>query len=67
VFLKTCDGVAFAHSRGVVHRDLKPDNIMVGDYGEVLVMDWGLAKIVGRKDKQAEEAITSSRADQTSA
>jgi serine/threonine protein kinase len=46
LFLRICDPVAFAHSRHVLHRDLKPANIMVGPFGEVLVMDWGLAKIV---------------------
>lgn len=45
VFVNVCNALAFSHSRGVVHRDLKPANIMLGDFGEVLVMDWGLAKI----------------------
>ncbi len=45
VFLKVCDPVAFAHARGVVHRDLKPQNIMLGSFGEVLVLDWGIAKV----------------------
>src|SRR5438876_4665695 len=46
LFLRICDAVAFAHARGALHRDLKPANIMVGPFGEVLVMDWGLAKIL---------------------
>src|SRR5437773_10208665 len=46
LFLRICDAVAFAHAHGVLHRDLKPANIMVGPFGEVLVMDWGLAKIL---------------------
>jgi WD40 repeat protein/serine/threonine protein kinase len=45
ILLRVADAVAFAHAHGVVHRDLKPENVMLGDYGEVLVMDWGLARI----------------------
>jgi serine/threonine protein kinase len=46
VFQRICEAVAFAHARGILHRDLKPENVMVGPFGEVLVMDWGVAKIL---------------------
>ena len=51
IFVAVCQGIAFAHSRGILHCDLKPSNIMIGEYGEVMVMDWGLAAYRAEKDR----------------
>jgi len=56
---KIATALHHAHEAGVVHRDLKPDNIMVGEFGEVLVMDWGIAKIIGDHAQATEEAARS--------
>ena len=49
-FIDVCDAIAFAHSKGVLHRDLKPHNVMLGRFGETLLIDWGLAKAIGRSE-----------------
>lgn len=64
IFQKVCEAVAFAHANGVIHRDLKPENVMVGAFGEVLVMDWGLAKIVAEyREREAGSENSSSKFD----
>jgi tRNA A-37 threonylcarbamoyl transferase component Bud32 len=62
-FLDVCQAVGYAHSRGVLHRDLKPGNVMLGKYGETLVVDWGLAKVLGTADVETTEGLLVSSGD----
>jgi serine/threonine protein kinase len=54
-FIDVCNAIAYAHSRGVINRDIKPENIMLGDFGETLVLDWGLARLKGQEDKALDD------------
>lgn len=57
IFIKICEAMAYSHAKKVIHRDLKPSNIMIGPYGEVYVMDWGIARVIGSKDIDISEEI----------
>ena len=56
LFISTCQAISYAHNRSVVHRDLKPENVAVGEFGELMVLDWGLAKVLGEVETETSHA-----------
>ena len=62
-----CNAVAYAHSRGVIHRDLKPQNVVLGDYGEVMVLDWGLAKLLAQPEPASDSTAPPLHVEEASA
>ena len=65
VFVRVCDAVAFAHSRGVVHGDIKPDNVMVGAFGEVYLVDWGVASLIPAESPDQQITVSTERHTQS--
>ena len=64
-FVSVCYAIAYAHSKGVMHRDIKPDNVMLGKFGETMILDWGLAKVIGQSEPPTDSSITVSSGDST--
>jgi len=70
IVVQTCQALAYAHARGVIHRDVKPENIWVGNFGEVVLLDWGVAKVWGHPDdnqpiRQSSLAVDPTKASET--